>query len=276
MTKLFDLTGRVAAITGGAGLMGMQHAEVIAAHGGIPVLVDVTDGSEKAADIERRHHVAAGAYRCNITQPDSVKELLKEILARFGRLDRLINNAANNPKMENSDEVNFSRLENFPIEQWNADLAVGLTGALLCSQAMGTYMAQTFRECGRRGVILNIASDLAVIGPDQRIYRQPGLAEPLQPVKPVTYSVVKSGLVGLTRYLATYWADAGVRVNAVSPGGIYNGQPEAFVEKLTNLIPMGRMACVDEYQGTVLFLVSDASSYMTGHNVVVDGGRTAW
>ena len=125
-------------------------------------------------------------------------------------------------------------------------------------------------------MILNIASDLALIGPDQRIYRQPGLPEPLQPVKPVTYSVVKSGLVGLTRYLATYWADAGVRVNAVSPGGIYNGQPEAFVQKLTNLIPMGRMARLDEYQGTVLFLVSDASSYMTGHNLVVDGGRTAW
>jgi NAD(P)-dependent dehydrogenase (short-subunit alcohol dehydrogenase family) len=137
-------------------------------------------------------------------------------------------------------------------------------------------MAAAFRESGRRGVILNIASDLAVIAPDQRIYRQAGVAEHLQPMKPVTYSVVKSGLVGLARYLATYWADSGVRVNSISPGGVYNGQPEAFVQKLTSLIPMGRMANADEYQGAVLFLVSDASSYMTGHNLVVDGGRTAW
>ena len=276
MTDLFDLTGRVAAITGGAGLLGMQHANAIAAHGGIPVLVDLVQAEGKAADLARHHNVPAMACQCNITQPDSVRELLRQILDRFGRLDILINNAANNPRMESSVQVNFSRLENFPVEQWHADLAVGLTGAHLCSQVMGTYMAQTFRECGRRGVILNIASDLAVIGPDQRIYRQPGLPEHLQPAKPVTYSVVKAGLVGLTRYLATYWADAGVRVNAVSPGGIYNGQPDAFVQKLSNLIPMARMARLDEYQGTVLFLVSDASSYMTGHNLVVDGGRTAW
>ena len=263
-------------ITGGAGLMGMQHAEVIAAHGGIPVLVDVVCGCAKAADLSRRHHVPAKALRCDITQPGSVRNLLKEILTNFGRVDILINNAANNPKMENSSEVNFSRLENFPIEQWQADLAVGLTGSLLCSQVIGSYMAEAFRDSGRRGVILNIASDLALIGPDQRIYRQAGMPDHLQPAKPVTYSVVKSGLVGLTRYLATYWADSGVRVNAVSPGGIYNGQPDQFVEKLTSLIPMGRMANQDEYQGTVLFLVSDASSYMTGHNLVVDGGRTAW
>jgi NAD(P)-dependent dehydrogenase (short-subunit alcohol dehydrogenase family) len=276
MSDLFDITGRVAVITGGAGLMGMQHAEVIAAHGGIPVLVDVVRAEEKAADLGCRHRTPAKACQCDITRPESVKALLEEITSHLGRVDILINNAANNPKMESSAEVNFSRLENFPIEQWHADLAVGLTGAHLCSQVIGSYMAQTFRECGRRGVILNIASDLAIIGPDQRIYRQPGLPEHLQPAKPVTYSVVKSGLVGLTRYLATYWADSGVRVNAVSPGGIYNGQPEAFVQKLANLIPMGRMAHLDEYQGTVLFLVSDASSYMTGHNLVIDGGRTAW
>jgi NAD(P)-dependent dehydrogenase (short-subunit alcohol dehydrogenase family) len=276
MTDLFDLSGRVATITGGAGLMGMQHAEVIAAHGGIPVLVDVVAAEEKAAGLAQRNGVPAMACQCDITQPARVQELLQQILTRLGRLDILINNAANNPRMESSAEVNFARLENFPIEQWQADLAVGLTGAHLCSQVMGTYMAQAFRDTGRRGVILNIASDLAIIGPDQRIYRQPGLPDHLQPAKPVTYSVVKAGLVGLTRYLATYWADSGLRVNAISPGGIFNGQPDAFVEKLANLIPMGRMAHLDEYQGTVLFLVSDASSYMTGHNLVVDGGRTAW
>lgn len=276
MSDLFDLTGRVAVITGGAGLLGMKHAGAIAERGGIPVLVDVVTASSKAAELTGRFGVPAFACETDITKPESVRELRDQVLERFGRIDILINNAANNPKMENSTEVNFSRFEHFPIEQWYADLAVGLTGAYLCCQILGSQMAQAFRETGRRGVILNIASDLAIIGPDQRIYRQPGLPDHLQPAKPVTYSVVKSGLVGLTRYLATYWADAGVRVNAISPGGVYNGQPDAFVEKLTNLIPMGRMAHQDEYQGAVLFLVSDASSYMTGHNLVIDGGRTAW
>jgi NAD(P)-dependent dehydrogenase (short-subunit alcohol dehydrogenase family) len=132
------------------------------------------------------------------------------------------------------------------------------------------------RADSRGGVILNISSDLGLIGPDQRIYSQPGLPPESQPVKPVTYSVVKSGLIGLTRYLATYWAQAGVRVNAISPGGVFTDQPEDFVVRLTNLIPMGRMAQADEYQAAILFLCSDASSYMTGANLVIDGGRTAW
>jgi len=273
---LFDLTGRVAVITGGGGLLGRQHAEAIASAGGIPVLLDIVTASAQATELASRYGVAAHACQMDITNPESVRAALHEVVERFQRVDILINNAANNPKMENSAEVNFSRLENFPLEQWHADLAVGLTGALLCSQVFGSYMAKQFRETGHGGVILNIASDLAVISPDQRIYRKAGLAEHLQPVKPVTYSVVKSGLVGLTRYLATYWADAGVRANAISPGGIYNGQPDDFVARLANLIPMGRMARLDEYQGAILFLVSDASSYMTGHNLIVDGGRTTW
>ena len=180
-------------------------------------------------------------------------------------------NAANNPKMESGSAVEFSRLESFDLDQCEADLAVGLTGAFLCSQIIGGEMARR-----RQGVIVNVASDLAVIAPDQRLYRRPGLPEHRQPVKPVTYSVVKTGLIGLTRYLATYWADAGVRVNAISPGGVHQGQPEEFVERLSNLIPMGRMAHVDEYEGAILYLCSDASSYMTGANLIVDGGRTCW
>ena len=129
---------------------------------------------------------------------------------------------------------------------------------------------------GKGGVILNIASDLSVISPDQRLYRKDGLVENLQPVKPVTYSVIKAGLAGLNRYLATYWADRGVRSNALSPGGIYNGQNDEFVTKLTNLIPMGRMAAKDEYRGAVQFLCSDASAYLNGQNIVMDGGRSVW
>jgi NAD(P)-dependent dehydrogenase (short-subunit alcohol dehydrogenase family) len=163
------------------------------------------------------------------------------------------------------------QLERFPLEVWNKDLAVGLTGAFLCSKVVGTEMARR-----RSGVILNIASDLGVIAPDQRIYREPGKSDEEQPAKPVSYSVVKHGLIGLTRYLATYWADRGVRVNALSPGGVYNGQEEGFVKRLSQLIPMGRMADLDEYKAAVVFLVSDASSYMTGANLIIDGGRTVW
>ena len=125
-------------------------------------------------------------------------------------------------------------------------------------------------------MIVNIASDLGIIAPDQRIYREPEKTDELQSVKPVTYSVVKAGLIGLTRYLATYWAECGVRANALVPGGVYAGQSEAFVARLTNLIPMGRMADTDEYKAAVAFLASDASSYMTGANLVIDGGRTVW
>jgi len=192
------------------------------------------------------------------------------ILDRFGRLDILINNAANNPKMEARNGKNFARLEDFPLDTWEADLRVGLTGAFLCSRVFGSEMARR----GQGGVILNMASDLAVIAPDQRIYRDENLPEAEQPVKPVTYSVVKTGLLGLTRYLATYWHKSGVRVNVISPGGVYNGQPDQFVDRLSRLIPLGRMANIDEYRGAILFLCSDASSYMTGSNLVIDGGRS--
>ena len=154
---------------------------------------------------------------------------------------------------------------------WQQDIAVGLTGAFLCCQSLGVEMAKA-----GQGSIINVASDLALIGPDQRLYRRQGLAEEQQPVKAVTYSVVKTALIGLTRYLATYWAPRNVRVNAISPGGVYNGQDEAFVRRLAELIPLGRMANVDEYKGAILFLSSDASTYMTGANLVIDGGRTCW
>jgi NAD(P)-dependent dehydrogenase (short-subunit alcohol dehydrogenase family) len=270
---LFDIPGRVAVITGGAGLLGEQHARVVASAGGTPVLLDLN--ADRAAEIARglstEFGVPAIGVGANIIDRGNLEAVLGDVLSRLGRVDILINNATNNPKVEDSGAVNFSRFENFPMEQWTGDLGVGLTGAFLCSQVFGSEMARR-----RRGVIVNIASDLAIIAPDQRIYRRDGLPDDRQPVKPVTYSVVKSALIGLTRYLATYWADAGIRVNAISPGGVYAGQPPDFVAKLTSLIPLGRMASAGEYQGAILFLISDASSYMTGTNLVVDGGRTCW
>jgi NAD(P)-dependent dehydrogenase (short-subunit alcohol dehydrogenase family) len=273
MNNPFALTGRVAVITGGAGLLGVKHAEAIAFGGGVPVLVDV-DGpraADRAAALRQEFDVDASADAADITSPEDVGALLRRVLARYGRIDILINNAANNPKVEAGVDASWSRLERFPLAQWEADLAVGLTGAFICAQILGSEMARR-----GKGVILNVASDLAVIAPDQRLYRETGRSDADQPVKPVTYSVVKTGLIGLTRYLATYWSDRGVRVNAISPGGVYNGQPPEFVARLSALIPMARMAHVDEYRGAVLFLCSDASSYMTGHNLVVDGGRSVW
>jgi NAD(P)-dependent dehydrogenase (short-subunit alcohol dehydrogenase family) len=270
---LFDLTGRVAVITGGGGLLGRQHAAAVASAGGTAILADISmQAAERAAcEHARQFSTPVMPVQVDITQPRDVCSLRDQVLDRYGHIDILINNAANNPKMEAEAGKDFSRLEHFPLAQWERDVAVGLTGAFLCSQVIGTEMAAR-----RKGVILNVASDLAIIAPDQRLYRQPSLVSDQQPVKPVTYSVVKTALLGLTRYLATYWADAGVRVNAISPGGVFNGQPQEFVKRLSELIPLGRMAQMDEYRGAIVFLCSDASSYMTGANLVVDGGRSCW
>lgn len=271
-THLFDLSDRVAVITGGAGLLGMQHAKVIAEAGGTPILWDINEASAKdaALKIQETYGVECMGRKVDITDHNNIELSLQEIVGEYGRIDILINNAANDPKVE-SNNSDWSHFEKYSPEMWQQDIAVGLTGAFFCSQSIGQFMAEH-----NGGVILNIASDLGVIAPDQRIYRREGLSENNQPVKPVTYSVVKHGLIGLTKYLATYWADKKIRVNAISPGGVYNNQPAEFVEKLTNLIPLGRMADINEYQAAVLFLVSNASSYMTGANLIIDGGRSCW
>lgn len=270
--SLFNLTGRVAIVTGGSGLMGGHHGAILAAAGAHVVLLDLecTQPWKRADAFQKAYGQECAGLSADITSEASLLQVNEGILRRFGRIDILINNAANNPKVEaDSTGKQWSRLENFPLDIWNGDIAVGLTGAFLCSRIFGQEMAKR-----SQGVIVNISSDLGVIAPDQRIYRKEGLPDDQQPVKPVTYSVVKTGLIGLTRYLATYWSDKHVRVNAISPGGIFAGQPDEFTRKLHELIPMKRMAREDEYEGAILFLCSDASSYMTGQNLIVDGGRT--
>lgn len=271
--SLFRLDGRVAVITGGAGLLGYQHAATVAGLGGLPVLVDINaDGlASNAARLAREVGCEALALVADITDLDAVSNAFEQTMARYGQVDILINNAARNPKVESAGDRDFSRLEHFPWEQWKMDLDVGLGGAFNCAKVFGVQMARQ-----GAGVIVNIASDLGVIAPDQRLYRVEGREPEQQPVKPVTYSVVKHGLLGLTKYLATYWCEQGVRCNALSPGGVYAGQNDVFVSKLTQLIPLGRMADADEYRGAIAFLCSDASSYMNGANLVVDGGRSTW
>lgn len=271
----FDLSGRVGVITGAGGLLGPEHAGALASCGAAVALTDIDESRVVGVtgELGRRHGAARlAAVRMDVTDAASVRQALAAVLERWGRVDVLINNATIDPKVGPAQGgTEASRFEGFAEARWQEEVAVGLTGAFLCSQVFGGWMA----EHGG-GVILNIASDLSVIAPDQRLYREEGLPDALQRVKPVTYSVIKAGLVGLTRYLATYWAAQGVRVNALSPGGVLAGQPDAFVRRLTNLIPMGRMAARDEYWGAVQFLVSDASRYMTGQNIVIDGGRSVW
>jgi len=271
----FKITDKICIITGGAGLLGLKHAEAVLEGGGIPVLLDISDEALTRAKAYLLAQYPSGhveTIKSDITSKEQLTNVKNQLLALYGHIDALINNAANNPKMEgNSTNMAAIRFDNFPIDMWNMDLAVGLTGALLCSQVFGSVMEEQ-----KSGVIINISSDYGLISPDQRIYQKDDVAEEQQLVKPISYSVVKHGIIGMTKYLATYWAQKGIRVNTLCPASLYNGQDPEFVNKLSNLIPMGRMSRPDEYVCTVLYMLSDASTYMTGATIVLDGGRTCW
>ena len=272
----YSLKGRTALITGGAGLLGIQHASALLEAGAQIILTDL-----KMENLWTARNNLCELYdeqlivlrTMDVTSKDNINVISESLKNKNIRVDILINNAAIDPKVSaDKGVVDSSRLEGFSLEQWNLQISVGLTGAFLCSQVFGSAMAKD----GIGGIILNISSDLSIISPDQRLYRVDGVQVEHQPVKPVTYSVVKSGLIGLTKYLATYWAEQGVRCNALSPGGIYNGQNEQFLAKVELLIPIGRMANQDEYRSTIQYMCSDASSYMNGQNIVIDGGRSVW
>ncbi|MAZ41027.1 oxidoreductase [bacterium] len=263
---IFNIKDRVVVITGGAGLLGIKHAEAVIEIGGVPILLDIHQKSLDGA-LEKLEGKAFGIVT-DVTNKESVQSALDDILKKHARIDVLINNAANDPKVTGKGD-SLSRFETFPEDEWNNDISVGLTGAFVCSQVFGNYMAQN-----KRGVIVNISSDLGIVAPDQKIYRKEGETFESQNTKPVTYSVVKHGIIGLTKYLASYWGEKGIRVNAIAPGGVYADQPNDFVERLTKRIPLGRMAHKDEYKGIIQLLISDASQYITGTTISIDGGRT--
>lgn len=274
LPKNYSLNGKTALISGAAGLLGIVHSRALLSIGASVILTDINIEKLKIAMDDLSQDFDASSihiYAMDVASEESVESVYKSIKNIGLRVDVLINNAAINPTASSlAGNIRTTRLENFSLNRWNKELNVGLTGAYLCSKVFGSAMASD----GNGGVILNIASDLSVIAPNQNLYRQEGLDDNLQAVKPITYSVIKTGLIGLTRYLATYWPDKGIRANALSPGGVYVDQDQEFVSRLEKIIPMGRMAKQDEYIGAIQFLCSDASSYMNGQNIVMDGGRS--
>jgi len=274
LTDIFSLNDKHIVVTGASGLLGQKHAEAVAAFGGVPILLDIeiTSLNLLSEDLNKKYSCNSVYYKVDITNESQIKENSELLFKKFGKIDGLINNAANNPKVESKSNDNFSRLENFPLDLWNKDIAVGLTGAFLCAKYYGFSISKN----PNGGSIVNISSDLGLIAPDQNLYYKPGLSESQQPVKPVTYSIIKTGIIGLTRYLSTYWADKNVRCNAICPGGVENGQPEEFLKAVSSKIPMGRLAYPNEYQGVLIWMLSDASSYLNGSIVPVEGGRSAW
>ena len=268
MSNRFDISGKAVVITGGAGLLGEMHAEAVAEKGGIPVLFDINYPKAKKIKkkIEKNFGVQCVAFRGDVTKEKKIKSLVKLLDGKKLKIGVLINNAAVNPKMVKG-TINGA-FEKYSIKNWNYELDVGLKGAFLCSQIIGEQMLRN-----KKGIIINISSDLGVIAPDQRIYQS---NKKNLFYKPVTYSVIKHGIIGLTKYLSTYWAHKNIRVNCLCPGGVYEKQDQLFVKKVSNTIPMGRMAYRDEYKGAIQFLSSDASSYMNGSIMIIDGGRSVW
>jgi 2-deoxy-D-gluconate 3-dehydrogenase len=271
MDQYFDLSGRVAIITGAAGLLGRGYGHTLASAGAHVVLADIEGQAvlDLAEEIEAQTGVKALGIQTDVSNQESVRGMVAKTLDVFGRIDILVNNAAINPKFDaqhSGEHVN--NFENFPLEAWQESIDVNITGMFLCAQAVAPAM----READK-GVIVNVSSTYGLVGPDQRLYFREG--EPLQ-YKPVTYTVSKAAAIGLTRYLATYFAGTGIRVNTLTPGGVFAGHDDEFVRRYSARTVMGRMADRDEMSSALLFLVSDASSYMTGSNLIVDGGWTAW
>lgn len=269
----FNLAGRVAIVTGGAGLLGKEFCRTLAEAGAAVGVVDLNEAAANAvaADLNQKGCRALG-LPTDITRTDSVKKTVNSVVEAFGRLDVLVNSAALDPKFDPEAVARGlvpGSFEDYPLDQWNAALNVNLTGMFLVTQAC----VQPMIAQGKKGSIINICSTYGLNGPDQRIYIKDGkrLA-----YKPIYYTVTKAGVMGFTKYLAAYYAGTEIRVNALTPGGVFNNHDETFVHNYAAKTILGRMAHRDEMNGALLFLASDASTYMTGNNVVVDGGWTAW
>jgi NAD(P)-dependent dehydrogenase (short-subunit alcohol dehydrogenase family) len=262
--NLFDLSGKTAIVTGGGGLLATEHAIALGSYGAKVVLADFNmEKCVAAVEALVQQGIDAVAKYCDVTSKESWQKLTAETVAEHGSVDILVNNAG---FTNQSKSANFDRgFEDFPLEDWNAIMNVNLTGTFLGCQVTGKQMLLQ-----GKGSIINLASLYGVVSPNHNIYPGTGISQP------VAYSVSKHGVVGLTKYIATLWASKGVRVNSLTPGGIFNGHQGLFLERFQQLNPIGRMSDKTELRGAVVYLASDASSHVVGHNLVVDGGWTAW
>jgi NAD(P)-dependent dehydrogenase (short-subunit alcohol dehydrogenase family) len=270
ISKLFDLEDRNIVITGASGLLGSQYANTLSAAGANIILldIDVVKNEKLKSTLVKKYKNKISAYTLDISNQTEVNKISKKVIKDFKKIDGLINNAAYTSKgaKEKLDNA-FGSFENFPIDIWQKSLDINLSGVFFCSQAFGKIMAKQ-----GNGVIVNIASTYGLVGADQRIYGKSGLN------LPISYAATKGAIVNFTRYLAAYWHGKNIRVNTLSPGGVMDKtyQEKSFIKKYSEKTILGRMANKDEYNGAMLFLISDASSYMTGANLVVDGGWTSW
>ena len=265
----FNLKNKNIVVTGGNGFLGKYFCEVISEYGGNAIILDKNNKESKNFILNLKNKYSTNPYfiNCDISKEKNVSKSYLKIIEKFTKIDALINNAAINPKI---DKTNFNKslLENYPINQLNDEMAVGITGSLICTKIIGSHLAKN-----KAGSIINISSDLGVIAPNQSIYNT---GNKIKKAKPVSYSIVKSAIIGLTKYTSTYWASKNVRCNAIAPAGIYENQDKKFVKKLSDLIPMNRMANKEDLKGVLILLLSDSSSFLNGQTILIDGGRTVW
>ena len=258
---MYDLKSKAIIITGGAGLLGSRIVRIILEHGGIPIIFDNNKVKiNKLKKILKEKINLVHFYKVDITKKKQLKNVINKIHKKFKKIDCLINNAGFNPKLGQKN----NKFENFSIDQWNKEIQIGLTGSLIVTQEVVKKMIKQ-----KNGNIINISSDLGIIAPSQFLYED-------NEKKPISYSVVKHGIIGFSKYLSTYLAEYNIRSNTLCPGGISNYQPKKFVNKIKKLIPLKRMAKINDYDGIILYLCSDYSSYMTGSVIVCDGGRSVW
>ena len=258
---MFSLKSKIILITGGAGLLGSRMVKIIHNHGGVPIVIDNDKNKiDKLLKNYKKEINNLNYYKIDITKKNQVKNAVNKIYKKFKKIDCLINNAGFNPKLG----LKKNNFEDFSIMQWDKEIQIGLTGSLIITQEVVKKMIKQ-----KYGSIINISSDLGVIAPNQFLYEK-------KDKKPVSYSVIKHGIIGFSKYLATYLAEYNIKSNALCPGGISNNQPKQFVNKIKKLIPLKRMAKISDYDGIILYLCSDYSSYMTGSTIICDGGRTVW
>ena len=271
--NLFDLKGKVAIITGAAGLLGQQFVSILRKAGANVIAIDIAD--DVIGKIVNKSYSGVDtdsiSLKLDICDKESVKAMVKKVLSKWNKIDILINSAAIDPKFDKENTKNNEhRFEDYPLNKWQSSLDVNLTGTFIITQQVGKVMASQMK-----GNIINIASTYGMVGPDQRIYKKSNEMEQGF-YKPISYAVTKGAILQFTRYLATYWQGKNIRVNSLTPGGVQNNQEKEFLVNYSYRTPTGRMAKIDELNGALLFLSSDASSYMNGANLVVDGGWTSW